>query len=47
MISVINIAQKHLATSLMGFILIQTGNIKEGESVLEGLLKDVEVTLNE
>jgi tetratricopeptide (TPR) repeat protein len=45
--SVMNIANKYLATSLMGFILKQTGNIDEGRSVLEGLLKDVELTLNE
>ncbi len=47
MMIAINIARKHLATSLMGFMLIQTGNIKEGKAVLEGLLKDVEFTLNE
>jgi len=47
MMSVMDIAAKYLATSLMGFILKQTGNIDEGQSVLEGLLKDVELTLNE
>jgi len=45
--SVMDIAQKHLATSLLGFILKQTGNIDEGQSVLEGLIKEVELTLNE
>ncbi len=45
--SVMDIADKYLATSLMGFILKQTGNVDEGRSVLEGLIKDVELTLNE
>ncbi len=47
MMSVMDIAAKYLATSLMGFILKQTSNIDEGQSVLEGLLKDIELTLNE
>jgi hypothetical protein len=31
----------------LGFILKQTDNIDEGQSVLEGLIKEVELTLNE